>query len=173
MQYRAILELSIVDLQALVQSELEQNPLLEEVGHPSAEPTTTGTENIAGNLVLPDLILQQVGAEYVVTINHRPIPELRISEHYGHLVAEAGASAEVRDYVREKTDAAKRLIESLEQRQTALLTIGRAIVEFQRDFLENRSRDSITPMALPRVAVLVGLEETAASHSDSSLFSVE
>ena len=74
-------------------------------------------------------------------------------------------SAEVRDYVRAKTYAAKCLIESLEQRQKALLTIGRAIVEFQRDFLENRSRDCVTPMSLSRVAALVGLEETAVSHS--------
>jgi RNA polymerase sigma-54 factor len=138
--------------------------MLEEVGQPSDEPTATSTANIAGKLILPDLILHQVGAEYVVTINHRPIPQLRISEHCGHLVAEAGASAEVRDYIRAKTDAAKRLIESLEQRQNVLLTIGRAIAEFQRDFLENRSRDSITPMAFSRVAVLVDLEETAAGH---------
>jgi RNA polymerase sigma-54 factor len=160
----------MVDLQALVQSELEQNPLLEEVGHPSAEPTATATVNIAGKLVLPDLVLLQVGAEYVVTINHRPIPQLRVSEIYEPLVAQAGVSVEVRDYVRAKIDAAKRLIESLEQRQKVLLTIGRAVVEFQRDFLENRSRDRVTPMALSRFAVLVGLEETAASHSLSNKY---
>ncbi len=160
----------MADLQALVQSELEQNPLLEQVGHPSAEPTATAAENIAGKLVLPDLILQQVGAEYVVTINHRPIPQVRICEIYEALLAEAGVPAEVRDYVRAKTDAAKGLIESLEQRQKILLTIGRAIVEFQRDFLENRSRDRVTPMPLSRVAVMAGLEETAASHSLSNKY---
>ena len=160
----------MVDLQALVQSELEQNPVLEEVGPPSAEPTATATMKIAGKLVLPDLILQQVDAEYVVTINHRPIPQLRISEIYEPLVAEAGVSAEVRDYVRAKIDAAKRLIQSLEQRQKVLLTIGRTLVEFQRDFLENRSRDHVTPMPLSRVVVLVGLEETAASHSLSNKY---
>lgn len=160
----------MVDLQALIQSELEQNPLLEEVGHASAEQTMTATENIAGKLVLPDLMLQQVGAEYVVTINHRPIPQLRVSESYGALVAETGVVAEVRDYIRAKTDAAKRLIENLERRQKFLLTIGRAIVEFQRDFLGNRSRDCITPMALSRVAVLVGLEETAVCHSLSNKY---
>jgi RNA polymerase sigma-54 factor len=83
---------------------------------------------------------------------------------------EAGASAEVRDYVRAKTDAAKRLIESLERRRRVFLTIGRVIVEFQKDFLENPSRDSVTPMPLSRVAVLVGLEETAASHSLSNKY---
>jgi RNA polymerase sigma-54 factor len=152
----------MVDLQAL--------PLLEEVGHPSAEPTATATVNIAGKLVLPDLILQQVGADYVVTINQRPIPQLRVSEIYEPLVAQAGVSVEVRDYVRAKIDAAKLFIESLEQRQKVLLTIGRAIIEFQRDFLENRSRDRITPMALSRLAVLLGPEETAGIHSLSNKY---
>jgi RNA polymerase sigma-54 factor len=144
--------------------------LLEEVGHPSAEPTAAASVNIAGKLVLPDLILQQVSAEYVVSINHKPIPQLRISESYESFVAEAGVSAEVRDYVIAKTAAAKHLIVSLEQRQKVLLTIGRAIIDFQRDFLENRSRDRVTPMALSRVAVLLGLEETAASHSLSNKY---
>ena len=155
----------MVDLQALVQSELEQNPLLEEVAHPSAEPTAAAVVNIAGTLVLPDLILRQVGTEYVVTINHTPIPQLRISENYESVLAQAGESAEVRNYVRAKNQAAKRLIESLEQRQKVLLMIGRAIIEFQRDFLENRSRDRITPMPLSRIAVPSGLEETAAVRS--------
>ena len=91
----------MLDLQALVQSELEQNPLLEEVGLPSAEPTSTPTGNTDGKLVLPDLILEQVGAEYVVTINHRPIPQLRISENLERLLAEAGVPDAVWDYVRE------------------------------------------------------------------------
>jgi RNA polymerase sigma-54 factor len=170
MQARGILELSTVDLQALVHSELEQNPLLEEVEHPSDEPTATLTANIAGKLVLPDLILQQVGAEYVVTINHKPIPQIRISEIYADLLAEAGMSAEVRDYARAKTDAAKRLIESLERRHRVLLIIGRVIVEFQKDFLENPSRDSVTPMPLSRFAVLVGLDETSVCHSLSNKY---
>jgi RNA polymerase sigma-54 factor len=170
MQDRAILGMSMVDLQALVQSELEQNPLLMEVGHRSAEPTSTPTVNIAGKFVLPDLILQQIGAEYVVAINHRPIPQLRISEIYEPLVAQADVSVEVKDYVCAKIDAAKRLIESLEQRQKVLLTIGRVIVKFQRDFLGNRSRDRVTPMPLSRVAVLAGLEETSVCHSFSNKY---
>jgi len=58
----------------------------------------------------------------------------------------------------------------LEKRQKVLLAIGRAIVEFQRDFLENRSRDRVTPMPLSLVAVLVGLEETAANSSLSNKY---
>src|ERR1700722_6484564 len=170
MQDRALLELSMVDLQALVQSELEQNPLLEEVGHPSAESTATATKNLAGKLVLPDLILQQVGAEYVVTINHRPIPQLRISEIYEPLVAQADVSVEVRNYVHAKIDAAKLFIESLEQRQKVLLTIGRAMIEFQKDFLDNRSRERVAPMPLSRFAVLVGLDETSVCHSLSNKY---
>jgi RNA polymerase sigma-54 factor len=155
-----MLELSAVELQALVHSELEQNPLLEEIVPPSTEP---------GKSILPDLILQKVRAEYVVTINDTVIPQLRVSEQYGSLLAQRGVPAEVRDYVRAKTDDAKRLIESLEQRRKVLLAIGRAIVEFQKGFLDNQNC-GIMPMALPQVAVLAGLEETAAIHSLSNKY---
>jgi len=141
-------------VQELVRSELQQNPVLEEVGHSSCP---------AQEVILPDLILQKVGAQYVVTINDRATAQLRVSEHYGPLVAQAGVPPEVRNYIRDKTDAAKGFIESLEQRRKVLLAIGRAIVEFQRDFLENQS-GHIMPMALPRVAVLAESEQAAASH---------
>jgi RNA polymerase sigma-54 factor len=155
-----MLEPSAIELQALVHSELEQNPVLEEVGPSSPDPVNT---------ILPDIILEKVGSEYVVTINDGAIPQLRVSENYKSWMVQAGTSAEVRDYIREKTAAAKRLIESLAHRQKVLMAIGIEIAKFQRDFLENRC-SRIMPMALPRVAVLAGLEETAASHSLSNKY---
>jgi RNA polymerase sigma-54 factor len=142
-----MLELSAVGLRALVQAELQQNPVLEEFGCSSAE---------IGEFILPDLIVRKVGGEYVVSIKEGAIPQLRISETYESLMAQPDVSDEVRDYIRAKTAAAKRLIESLEQRREVLLTIGSAIVKSQGDFLENRSCP-IMPMALPTVAVLAGL----------------
>jgi RNA polymerase sigma-54 factor len=150
MQERAILELSMADLQGLVQTELQQNPVLDEVRSLSTGLAADVTENTTGELVLPDLILRQIGSTYILTINRGPIPRLRISEHYEALAAEPSASPDVKEYIRAKTDAAKRLIEDLEQREKFVFAIGRVIIESQRNFLENRSRDPIAKIAFPR-----------------------
>jgi RNA polymerase sigma-54 factor len=140
-------ELSAVELQTLIQSELEINPILEEV-----EPLSLAAENRNP----ADLILKKVGAEYVVTINDGAIPRLRISETYEPLMSMPETTAEVRDYIKAKIAAAKFLIRSMQQRRKVLLAIGIEIAKFQQDFFENRSLD-ILPMGLPQAALLAGL----------------
>ena len=147
-------ELSAVELQALVESELQQNPVLEEV-----EPL--GGES--GSRILPDLVLQKAGSEYVVTKNDGAIPHLRISETYDFLDGASGHIGGGERLHQSKVADGKRLIEDLEQRQKVLLAIGREIAKFQRDFLENRNLD-IVPMGLPQ-ALLAGLVGATASHT--------
>jgi RNA polymerase sigma-54 factor len=153
-------ELSAVELQTLIQSELEMNPILEEV-----EPLSLAAEN----RIPADLILKRVGAEYVVTINDGAIPRLRISERYETFMSMPETTAEVRDYIKAKIAAAKFLIRSLQQRRKVLLAIGIEIAKCQQDFFENRSLD-ILPMGLPQAALHAGLVGATASLTLSNKY---
>jgi RNA polymerase sigma-54 factor len=89
--------------------------------------------------ISPEVFVQKVGDDYVVTTNNEQIPHLRISNTYKDLMSQTGTTAEVREYIRDKIRAGKFLIKSLQQRQQTILNIGNEIVKRQREFMEKAS----------------------------------
>ena len=119
--------------------------------------------------ILPEVFVQKVGDDYVVTTNDEQIPHLRISNTYKDLMAQADSSAEVRDYIREKIRAGKFLIKSLHQRQSTILNIAKEIVKRQREFME-KGIPGLRPMTMAQVAEVVGVHETTVSRAVSAKY---
>jgi RNA polymerase sigma-54 factor len=119
--------------------------------------------------ISPEVFVQKVGDEYVVTTNNEQIPHLRISNHYKDLMAQADASAEVRDYIRDKIRAGKFLIKSLQQRQQTILNIGNEIVKRQKEFMQ-KGVAYLRPMTMVQVAEVVGVHETTVSRAVSNKY---
>jgi len=119
--------------------------------------------------VMPEVFVQKVGEEFVVTMNNEQLPHLRISNTYKDLMAKADSSAEVRDYIRDKIRAGKFLIKSLHQRQQTILNIANEIVKRQREFME-KGVAFLKPMTMVQVAEVVGVHETTVSRAVSAKF---
>jgi len=107
--------------------------------------------------------------EFIVTTNNDHLPQLRISNHYKDLMAQANSSPEVRNYIREKIRAGKFLIKSLHQRQSTILNIGKEIVKRQRDFME-KGTAFLKPLTMVQVAEVVGVHETTVSRAVSGKY---
>src|SRR2546429_1805100 len=119
--------------------------------------------------ILPEVFVQRVGGDLVVTTNNEHIPHLRISNTYKDLMAQADSSPEVREYIREKIRAGKFLIKSLHQRQQTILNIAREIVKRQRDFME-KGVALLKPLTMVQVAEVVGVHETTVSRAVSGKY---
>ena len=119
--------------------------------------------------VLPEVFVQKVGNDFVVTTNDEHIPHLRISNIYKDLMSQGENSAEVKNYIREKIRAGKFLIKSLHQRQQTILNIAREIVKRQRDFME-KGVAHLRPMTMAQVAEVVGVHETTVSRAVSAKY---
>ena len=119
--------------------------------------------------VLPEVFVQKVGNDFVVTTNNEHIPHLHISNVYKDLMSQGGNSAEVKNYIREKIRAGKFLIKSLHQRQQTILNIAREIVKRQRKFMENGVAH-LRPMTMAQVAEVVGVHETTVSRAVSGKY---
>jgi RNA polymerase sigma-54 factor len=119
--------------------------------------------------VVPEVFVNKVDGEFVVTTNNDHIPHLRISNHYKDLMAQANSSAEVRNYIREKIRAGKFLIKSLHQRQSTILNIGNEIVKRQHEFMEKGS-SCLKPLTMVQVAEVVGVHETTVSRAVSGKY---
>jgi RNA polymerase sigma-54 factor len=119
--------------------------------------------------ILPEVFVQKIGDEFVVSTNNDQIPHLRISNAYKDLMAQPNSTSEVRDYIREKIRAGKFLIKSLYQRQQTIMNIAREIVNRQREFME-KGVACLKPLTMVQVAEVVGVHETTVSRAVSGKY---
>jgi RNA polymerase sigma-54 factor len=119
--------------------------------------------------VLPEVFVQKVGDDFVVTTNDEQIPHLRISNVYKDLMSQGENSDEVKNYIRDKIRAGNFLIKSLHQRQQTILNIGREIVKRQREFME-KGVAHLKPLTMVQVAEVVGVHETTVSRAVSGKY---
>lgn len=114
--------------------------------------------------VLPEVVVQKVGDEYIIILNRDQIPHLFISKHYRALMDNAGTTQEVKTYVRDKIRAGALLIKSIHQRQQTIYRIAFEIVRVQRDFLEH-GLSHLKPLTMVEIASLLGIHETTVSRA--------
>jgi RNA polymerase sigma-54 factor len=111
--------------------------------------------------IVPDVIVQKLGGEYVVLLNEDGIPRLRINALYRSLLRNSGDEA--RQYVEQKLRSAMWLIKSVDQRQRTLRKVTQSIVKFQRDFLD-KGLAHLKPLSLRDVGEDIGMHESTISR---------
>ena len=119
--------------------------------------------------IIPEVFVQKVGEDWVVTLNNEQVPHLRISNHYKDVMARAETTPDVREYIRDKIRAGKFLIKSLHQRQQTIHNIATEIVKRQREFME-QGRAHLKPLTMNQVAEVVGVHETTVSRAVSGKY---
>lgn len=122
------------------------------------------------NYVTPDFIVEKDNGDFIITLNDRNIPPLRINNAYKELVMQKGkkASPEAKEFVKKKFEAAKWFIASIYQRRETLLKVMRAIVEKQRQWFEEG--EVLKPMIYKDVAEVVGVDISTISRVVNSKY---
>jgi RNA polymerase sigma-54 factor len=118
----------------------------------------------AAQALAPDVVIEKVGDDFVVSLVRDSVPHLRISRTYRDLLGAAAGTAEVRGYLRDKIRGGKFLIKSIQQRQQTILAIARVVAERQRAFLAE-GVSALVPMTMSQVAEAVGVHETTVSRA--------
>ena len=124
---------------------------------------------LPNNYVIPDVNVEKIEGEWIITLNSDQIPHLRISNTYKDLMAQENSGGDVREYIREKIRSGKFLIKSIHQRQQTILNIAREIVRRQGEFLEHGS-SHLRPMTMVQIADAVGVHETTVSRAISGKY---
>lgn len=93
-------------------------------------------------VITPDFFIERSpnGKDFVITLNERGIPTLRINASYKELARKShtgnGIDKEAKDYINKKFEAAKYFLIAIYQRRETLIKVMQAIVGEQRDFFE-------------------------------------
>lgn len=119
--------------------------------------------------ITPDFYIYKVGNDFQIQPN-KSFPRLRISMYYRNLIKKhKSLNSETKVYLKEKIDAAKRILKCLEERETTVRKVMQEIVGVQRDFFEY-GKDYVKPLRLKDVAEKVGVHESTVSRITSKRY---
>jgi len=120
--------------------------------------------------VVPDLLVERVDEEYVVMLNDKNVPRLRISAAYGDVIAAnrrkpdaTDAEKQTREYIQGKLASAKWLIQTIEQRRRTMIKVMNCIVREQREFFD-KGIAFLRPLTLAAVARQIDMHESTVSR---------
>lgn len=123
------------------------------------------TLNMDVTYITPDLIVEKVGEEWVVSLTDGTLPSLRISAAYTKLLKDSRRNGrdEVQTYVSRKLNDARWLINAIHQRRATMLKVANFLVRAQMGFFEHGPAH-LKPMVLQDVADAVGMHVSTISR---------
>lgn len=114
--------------------------------------------------IVPDLIVEKDGDNFIVEVNDARVPDLRISPGYLQMIGNgAKVDHDTRAYLKKKIDNAKWFIQSIHQRRITMIRVMKAIITRQRDFFEDY-RNPLKPMILKDIAEDVDMDISTISR---------
>jgi len=127
-----------------------------------------GLEIMAGDpqYVIPDLVVEKVDDKYVVYLNDKNIPRLRISQAYQEELLKDnkdGGGKETKEFINSRLKSARWLIQTIEQRRRTMVKVMECIVEKQHAFFEAGTAH-LRPLTLQQVASEINMHESTVSR---------
>lgn len=124
----------------------------------------------AENYIIPDVLVSRDDGQFNITLNDWNIPRLRINESYKQLLRnKTKVSKETRDYIRQRLESARWLINSIYQRRSTILRVMESILNHQKGFFE-KGKEFLKPLILKDVAEDVGLDISTVSRVTSGKY---
>ena len=117
------------------------------------------------NYVIPDFTIEHVDDEFIVLLNDKNVPPLRINKGYKQLMARRmknGIADDVKSFLRKRFESAKWFVASINQRRDTMLKVMRAIVGKQMEFFE--TGENLKPMIYKDIAEIIGMDISTISR---------
>ncbi|QDU45999.1 RNA polymerase sigma-54 factor [Symmachiella dynata] len=114
--------------------------------------------------IVPDVYIEKDDdGKYTIRLEREYTPNLTISRKYQELLA-GDADAATKEYVKRKINAARWIIDAVEQRYSTLKRVSQAIVDHQTEFLD-KGPEYIVPLKMEQIADVVGVHVTTVSRA--------
>lgn len=113
--------------------------------------------------IVPDVSVERLEGELVVSINSTSTPKLFVSQAYIKMLRE-GASRETEDYIANKMKQAEWALQCISKRESTLLTTAKCIVEHQRDFFMG-CQGQLRPLRMADIAEIMEVHESTISRA--------
>ncbi|MBI5206668.1 MAG: RNA polymerase factor sigma-54 [Candidatus Firestonebacteria bacterium] len=118
--------------------------------------------------IVPDVIIEKIDDNYVVTINDEYLPRLSINQYYSKILKKT-ASKEVKKYLRQKMESASWLLNSIDQRRNTIYKVVTKIVEIQKEFFD-KGIMFLKPLSLSDIANEISMHESTVSRTTTNKY---
>ena len=115
--------------------------------------------------ITPDLVIEQIGGEWVVALADGSMPSLKINAAYQQFLNndhDASTDA-LDDYIAKNLNDARWFINAIHQRRTTMLKVGNYLLQAQLPFFE-QGPSRLRPLVLQDVADAVGMHVSTISR---------
>lgn len=106
-------------------------------------------------VILPDVIVEEQDGEYVVRLERARAPRLVLSEAYKEFLKanakDGDKQAAAREWIKKRYESARWFIEAVEQRESTLERVAKALFARQRAFLE-KGVEGLQPLRMQEIA---------------------
>lgn len=113
--------------------------------------------------IVPDVMVEKVGKNYVIILNDEWIPKIRINAKYRNMLKNNEVSPKIKKYLREKFSQALWFLKSIEQRKTTIYRVVEMLLKLQRGFFDN-GVEAIKPLILKDVSKKIEVHESTVSR---------
>ena len=114
--------------------------------------------------VLPDLRIEEIDGDYVISLENTWLPSLRISSHYARRLQQEDLDPKTREYLKKKLQSAQGFIAAIQQRRATLHKVTEEIVRAQREYFDKGSMH-LKPLKMQDVADRVGVHVSTVSRA--------
>ena len=153
--------------------------IVHEVLHLNPKPGNAWSTLLEKNkeVVIPDFIVENDNGVLIVTLNDRNQHSLRVNPDYQQMQQQLTSDKpvnrnvkEAAQYVKQQIESAEIFIDTLNRRNTTLLTTMRAIIELQRTFFLDGNEAQLKPMILKDIAEITGYDLSTISRVSNSKY---
>ncbi|MEI7907650.1 MAG: RNA polymerase factor sigma-54, partial [Bacteroidota bacterium] len=137
--------------------------LLDVISHLNPKPGE-GTIDAQQNYLTPDFIVTNDEDTFIIQLNDKNVPPLRINRNYKELMSKRNkeVGSDTKQFLRSKFDAAKWFIASIYQRRETMLKVMQEIVNRQRDFFERG--EGLKPLIYKDIAEVIRMDISTISR---------
>jgi len=119
--------------------------------------------------IVPDVYIQKIGDDFIVTLNESAVPRLRLATYYPRLLNDSAVEVDTKEYLQERLRSARWLVKSIYQRLQTIFKVANSIVKFQRPFFEH-GVGHLRPLVLKDVAEDIGMHESTISRATANKY---
>jgi RNA polymerase sigma-54 factor len=114
--------------------------------------------------IIPDVTVEKVDGEYIVTVKDTTAPRLNISPFYQKILIKEDKESRLSRFLTGRLNSALWLIKSIEQRRQTIYNVVSAVVKYQEDFFE-MGQKHLKTLTLRQIADELGVHESTVSRS--------
>jgi RNA polymerase sigma-54 factor len=157
-------------------SEEDFNDAFDEIKSLNPKPAGTAHENSNAAIpITPDFTVVVDGNSVELFLNQAKQPALKISEEYTEMLNDYSKSKnkslkEASLFIKDKVENAKWFIEALQQRESMMVLVAKAIVKHQKQFFITGNKNDLKAMILKNIADEIGSEISTVSRIANSKY---